>query len=648
MRFYEVYVAESGYQKNEPLTYAFNGVLERGSLVLVPYGRKSAGGFVVRETGQPEFNTKEIVEVLSLQPLPDPVIKLHEWLASYYPSGSGAITQAFVPTGLQVAPRKNQAASSHKTAPPLPELTSQQRDVIKTIKATERKTFLLHGETGSGKTRVYLERAKSALEDGKSALILVPEISLVPQAAALFTDYLGERVTILHSGLTRAKRNKNWLRVLNAEKPLAVIGTRSALFAPLKNIGFIAVDEMHEPAYKQESAPRYYGLRAAARLAQFHDAEIIYGSATPPVVEYFVARQTDVPVLRMTATALPSSEVKRSTVDLRDKKLFSRHRYLSDQLLSAIEQRLDNGEQSLIFLNRRGSFRTILCQACGWQAMCPRCDLPLTYHSDKHHMRCHTCGFHVSPPYACPQCGSDDIIYRSLGTKALVEVLQSFFPEALIRRFDTDNLAEDRLDRHFDAVKAGEVDILVGTQMLGKGLDLPKLSLVGIVNADTSLSTPDFSASERSYQLLHQAIGRVGRGHQLASGSGEVIAQSFQPDNPILAAALNQDWSKMYEHELSERRRFGFPPFCFLLKITVSRKTVSAAESYVSKLHTAVRNLPLKLKVDEPTPSFYERSHGRYNWQLIIRAKDRSQLLKAIKSLPAGDYVYDLDPLNLL
>src|SRR5690606_35592668 len=173
-----------------------------------------------------------------------------------------------------------------------------------------------------------------------------------------------------------------------------------------------------------------------------------------------------------------------------------------------------------------------LCQACGWQAMCPRCDLPLTYHADKHRMVCHTCGFHVSPPYACPQCGSDDITYRSLGTKALVDVLQSFFPEALIKRFDTDNLADERLSRHFDAVRAGEVDILVGTQMLGKGLDLPKLSLVGIINADTSLSTPDFSAGERSYQLLHQAIGRVGRGHV----GGEVIAQTFQPDNPILAA----------------------------------------------------------------------------------------------------------------
>ena len=644
MRYYEIFVAETGYQKSEPLTYYFEDDLEPGTIVRVPYGAKTVSGFVSREAAKPEFKTKPITEIVSATALPKQVLELHEWIMSYYPAGGGAATQAFIPSGLNIKPRKHIKPSERTAAVTLPELTSQQRKVLNTIKSSGRKTYLLHGETGSGKTRIYLERTAAALADGRSALILAPEISLVPQIADVFENSFSGRVVIIHSGLTRAERAKNWLRILHADEPLVVIGTRSALFVPLKSLGFIAVDEMHEPAYKQESAPRYYGLRVAARLSQLHGAEIIYGSATPPIVEYYLASQTGTPILRMTTTALPGSPVKRSIIDLRDKKLFGRHRYLSDQLLEAVEKRLASQQQSLIFLNRRGSFRAILCQACGWQAMCPNCDLPLTYHADKHRMICHTCGFHASPPYACPQCGSDDISYRSLGTKALVDVLQLFFPEALIKRFDTDNLADEQLSRHFDAVRAGKVDILVGTQMLGKGLDLPKLSLVGIVNADTSLSTPDFSAGERSYQLLHQAIGRVGRGHV----GGEVIAQSFQPDNPMLSAALNQEWSELYQRELAERRQFNFPPFCFLLKITVSRKTEASAEAYALKLFGNLKNLGLKLQINNPSPAFYERSHGRFNWQVIVRARDRRLLVNAVQRLPKGDYVCDLDPLNLL
>ncbi len=644
MKYYEVFVTEAGYQKPEPLTYSYDGELVVGTVVVVPFGRKNVSGFVAAEATKPQFKTKPITEVISSRPLPKEVIKLHSWLMGYYPSGSGVATQAFIPSGLEISPRKTPIAKKKKIISDLPKLTSAQQEVIKKIESSNTKTFLLHGETGSGKTRLYFERAGAALSSNKSALILVPEISLVPQVTGIFTDYFDDQVVVMHSGLTRATRNKNWLKILRAKGPLVVIGTRSALFTPLANIGFIAVDEMHEPAYKQESAPRYYGLRVAATLARLHGAEIIYGSATPPVTEYFIAQETKTPLLRIESTAKASNKVKSSIIDLRETKLFSRHRYLSDELLGAIEARLHRGEQSLLFLNRRGSFRAVLCQNCGWQAVCPNCDLPLTYHGDKHQMRCHTCGYHAAPPYNCPKCGSDDIVYRSLGTKALVDALQSFFPEALIRRFDTDNLADEKLHKHFESVKAGETDILVGTQMLGKGLDLPKLSLVGIVNADTSLGVPDFSASERSYQLLHQAIGRVGRGHL----DGEVIIQSFQPESPTLLAASQQQWHKLYENELTERRQFGFPPFYFLLKINVGRKTARAAEENINKLHHAVRAMPLKLKVDEPTPSFYERSHGNYNWQLVIRAKDRGQLVEVIKNLPVGDYTYDLDPLNLL
>jgi primosomal protein N' (replication factor Y) len=643
MQYLSVLVAEASYQKPDPLTYAYPEDIKEGTLVLVPFGRKSVSGIVIACVKKPLFAVKLIDEIISPVPLPKKSLQLLTWLAEYYPSGSGAIVTAFIPSGLLVKPRTTNK-DFQKTGTGLPALTKQQQGVIKSIETTDKKTFLLHGQTGSGKTRIYLERAHAYINGGRSVLILTPEISLVPQLAQSFGAEFGDKVVVLHSNLGRSKRNQAWLKIHTSQKPLVIIGTRSALFAPFHNLGLVIVDEMHEPAYKQESAPYYHGLRLAGKLAQLHQAEIIYGSATPPIVEYYIAEQTNTPILRMDETAKITEAVIKSSIDLKNTSLFSRNPYLSDQLLSAIEKRLNIKEQSLLFLNRRGTARLILCQNCGWQAMCPRCDTPLIYHGDHHTMRCHTCGFHDSPPLSCEVCRSDDIVYRSMGTKALTEALQSLFPNAVIRRFDTDNTAEEQLGRNFELVKSGAVDIIVGTQMLGKGLDLPKLSLVGIVNADTGLSMPDFSSSERNYQLLHQAIGRVGRGHV----GGEVIVQSFNPENALLQAALHQDWKSLYDHELNERKAFGFPPFVYLLKLTISRKSSSTAEVFAQKLRKTITDFKLPLEINEPTPSFYERSHGKYNWQIIIKAKRRTYLTEAISKLPKGDFSYDIDPINLL
>jgi primosomal protein N' (replication factor Y) len=357
-----------------------------------------------------------------------------------------------------------------------------------------------------------------------------------------------------------------------------------------------------------------------------------------------LAETTKMPIVRMQEAAKKGAITTLSVVNLRDKDRFGRNRQLSDALLKAIEKRLVNKEQSLLFLNRRGTARLILCQTCGWQAMCPNCDLPLTFHGDFHELRCHTCGYHTDPPFACPECSGTELRYQSIGTKALVDMLYSLFPEARIRRFDTDTGAKDTLDKHYQAVKAGEVDILVGTQMLGKGLDLPRLSLVGIVTADTSLAIPDYSSAERSYQLLHQAIGRVGRGHL----PGEVIVQTHNPDNPILQAAVKRNWHDLYQAELVERKAFKFPPYRFLAKVGVSRKTTASAEKAAHTLYQQLLAANLAIEPGEPTPAFYEQSHGLYHWQIIIKSTKRSELLAAIKALKPGDWTFDLDPINLL
>ncbi|MDQ3123680.1 MAG: primosomal protein N' [bacterium] len=642
MHYYEVFVAEVGYTKPSPLTYSFPDILVTGAIVLVPFGRKNIAGFVSQKVHKPTFDTKQIIQALTEPPLPLMLRKLHTWLGEYYPSGSGALTQLFVPSGLDV---KNRGITEKQPTPTdLPPITEQQKKILHKIDSSTKRTFLLHGATGSGKTRIYLERAGIEMKNGSSVLILTPEISLVPQLAKVFAEQFGDKVVTMHSGLTKSTRNRHWSQILKATEPLIIIGTRSALFSPIKKLGLIVIDEMHEPAYKQEQAPRYQALRVAGALAKLHGADTIYGSATPPIIEHYIAEATGIPILHMTKTALTSQKVTRTIVDMKDKNLFSRHPSISDPLLTALEKNLQNHQQSMLFLNRRGTARLILCHICGWQAMCPRCDIPLTYHGDNHTMRCHTCGYRGRPPYACPDCGSDNITYRSIGTKALVDTLHKLLPEAVVKRFDTDNYAAEKLAHHFESIQKGDVDILVGTQMIGKGLDLPKLSLVGIINADTGLNMPDFSAAERSYQLLHQAIGRVGRGHTL----GEVIVQTYNPLNPLLLAAVTQNWQLLYEQELAERRRFGFPPFRFMLKIDVNRKSAKAAEEFVSKLHQHIIQMRLPIELSEPAPAFYERSHGSYHWQLVIKSKIRSRLVQVMSSLPAGNYNYDIDPINLL
>lgn len=640
MNYYEVFAAETRYQKREPLTYEFNGKLHPGQIIMVPYGKRLATGFIVRQVEKPAFATKSIEQISELT-LPTSSTKLHSWMLDFYHYGSGAITQLFLPSDII---KPSEPAKPKSVAPvDLPALTKPQAKALDQINSTGN-TFLLHGETGSGKTRIYLELAKRNLSKGRSVIILTPEISLTPQLVDSFLKTFGNKVLTIHSGLSKAVKRRSWQRALTSNEPLIVIGTRSALFTPLKNIGLIVVDEMHEPAYKQDSSPRYYALRVAAAASKIHGAKTIYGSATPSITDYYLASNKKTPIIRITETAIKSQPVTKTIIDLKDLSQFGRDRYLSEQLIKAIEARLNRHEQSLLFLNRRGTARQIICKQCGWQALCSRCDLPLVFHADSHNLRCHTCGLTQSPPYSCPECQASDLTYRSLGTKALADNLARLFPEARIARFDTDNLVAESLERNFDKVRSGEIDIIIGTQMLGKGLDLPHLSLVGIINADTSLTMPDFSSAERNYQLLHQAIGRVGRGHK----ASEVIIQSFRPDDPLLKAAVNQDWQKLYEIELRERQSFLFPPFCFLLKLSTARASAESAEAQLLKLKRLVADMKLPISAEDPTPSFYERSHGKYNWQLIIKSKDRSHLIKIMEQLPPGDYTADIDPLNLL
>lgn len=648
MDYYRVWVASSSYRGDESLTYSSEQPLASGMLVAVPLQKKITVGIVDIKTIKPAFTARPIKAVLDSVPLPSSFLELTHWIKDYYPSTYGQILLASLPSSLLTKPRTDMETGSvplyAESLSKLPTLTDEQSQVLEQIGTKGASSFLLHGETGSGKTRIYLESAKRALEKNRSVLVMTPEIGLVPQLARIFETHMAAPVVVFHSMLTPGQRRDAWLRILHATEPLVVIGPRSALFTPMRNLGLIVMDEAHEAAYKQEQAPYYQTSRVAARLAKLHDCSFMMGTATPLVADYYAYEQKNLPILRLSALAIKDATPPVvTTVRLNDRAQFVRSSYLSEALLSAIRSALDAKEQSLVYLNRRGSARVILCQNCGWQALCPNCDSPLVYHGDEHSLRCHICGHKEASPNNCPDCQNTDITFRAIGTKAIVEELARIFPETHIQRFDTDNAKGERLENLFESVKEGKVDILVGTQILGKGLDLALLSVVGIVQADTSLLIPDYTADETTYQQLVQIIGRVGRGHR----AGKVIIQSYEPEGVAVQAAIKRDYRLFYEGQLKERQLFGFPPFYYLLKLNCHRASSKSAETAASKLKDHLRTLNLPVEVIGPSPSFHAKRANQHYWQLVIKAKQRRPLLSIVNNLPSG-WAYDIDPMNLL
>lgn len=645
MYYYEVWVRSNRYHGQEPLTYSHSKRLRTGTIVYVELQKEPVLGFISGITSEPRFKTKPITAVLDLPVLPSHLLKLTAWLQRYYPAPLGVLAQQLLPANLAKkhleAPLELQLGTPETGG--LPPLSSEQRRAVAAM--NEQDTYILHGVTGSGKTRVYTELAGQAVAAGTSAIILTPEISLTSQLAGRFREIFGDRVIVLHSQLKPAERQQAWLTCLRSKEPLIVIGARSALFAPLGSLGLIVLDESHESAYKQEQAPQYQAGRVAAYLASLSRAKLVLGSATPSLSDYYLAKQKSKPIIKLNQLAQPGKHPATEivVVDRKEHDLFNRSSYLSQPLIAAVEGALSRGEQTLLYLNRRGTARLVLCENCGWQATCPHCDLPLTYHGDHHRLRCHSCDYGAPAPSSCPQCGHTDIVFKTAGTKAIVDDVKRLFPQARVMRFDTDNLRAERFEQQYDKVRAGEVDILIGTQLLAKGLDLPRLTVLGILLADTSLYLPDFSAQERTFQLISQVLGRIGRGHL----PGRAVIQTYHPDHPVLRATINGDYEGFYDTEMAARQQFLFPPFCYLLKLTVRRVSTKAAETAAEALKSHITSVGASVTIEGPAPSFYEKLQNKYQWQLVVKAKNRGELLKVISSLPSGAS-YDLDPMDLL
>lgn len=649
MRYYEVFVADSRYRRDSPLTYSYEERLRPGHVVTIPLQNRVVTGFVLREVDKPEFTTKPIKTTLSSHLLPKHCLELANWLKDYYKSSLGEALRLFAPSAPVVRAfvldekqliDQNIELELHLEQP----LTSDQKKALSAIAKAKTTTMLLHGDTSTGKTRVYLDLARQTLDAGRSVMMLTPEIALTSQLEHIFASQLAYPVYVLHSQLTPGKRKKIWLAILESSQPVVVIGPRSALFSPARELGLIILDEAHEPSYKQEQGLRYLAGRVASQLGLYTGAKVVMGTATPSVSDYYLAERHKA-IARMTQPAIESrfSKLDSEIVDIKDRTNFRKDPYLSNQLIDAISRTLSAKRQVMIYLNRRGSARLILCNVCGWQLLCPNCDVPLVYHADDHITRCHICGYRTPPPIACPKCNNPDVIYKSVGTKALIEAVAKLFPEYRVQRFDSDNVSGERVHELYHRMRNGEIDVLVGTQVLAKGFDLPKLGLVGIVVAETSLALPDYSSEERSFQLLYQVIGRVGRGHV----HGRVVVQTYDPTNVVVQAALRRDYQKFYKHSLKQRQDYRFPPFSYLLQLVCRRTTSAGAESAAMSLAKQLAVLKLPVEIVGPTPAFYGRRGRYYYWQLVLKSKQRKYLLKLAQHVPPN-WTIDLDPIDLL
>ena len=538
-------------------------------------------------------------------------------------------------------------------------LNADQQRALETILAglqtTSPKPILLLGVTGSGKTEVYLQAARQVLDLGKTVLVLVPEISLTPQTVRSFKARFAamqEQVAVLHSNLSQGERFDEWHRIRKGIARI-VIGARSAVFAPLPDLGLIIVDEEHENTYKQENVPRYHGRDVAVLRAAFESCAIVLGSATPSLESWHNTQSGKYTLLRLDHRADGQSMPLVRIVDMRLEA--AKHKgapaILSDKLRAALEQRLTKGEQAILFLNRRGFARSLQCPQCGHVCQCPHCAVALTYHRPDERLVCHVCGHQAIVPRRCPECKDPAIILQGYGTQKVEEVLAKVLPTAKIARIDADAMRRKHALRDtLNAFKSHKIDVLVGTQMIAKGLHFPNVTLVGILNADLSLHVPDFRAGERTFQLITQVAGRAGRGDL----EGEVIVQTFTPHSPSIQYARQHDFDGYAEQEMEFRRQFGFPPFSHCAVLTSRSNHERRAEFTLQNLHLRLaENLPPGISLGEVLPSPLVRAHGQHRFQVILRSQQARPLTRHVQTILAHTtlpedvtVVFDMDALS--
>ena len=693
--------------------YKLTTQVETGCRVVVPFRKRDVEGFVVgfRKDAPPDIEVHEIGNVLDTIPLLRPdIFNLCRWVADYYTTPIGEVLKAALPPGISAkhveglqhspprrggvdAPSKAKAQTGWREArvrqgeasiedrqdisaelttparqlllscratPPLRGgelvMTPDQTKALSTINSTPGfRPILLHGVTGSGKTEIYMQAVEHFLAAGKTSLILVPEIGLTPQLTDQFARRFPNQIAILHSSLTRRQRIDEWLRIYRGEVPI-VIGTRSAVFAPLGNLALIVVDEEHETSYKQEEVPRYHARDTAVMRAKLAGAAVVLGSATPSMESFHNAASQKYDYVMLTTRVegrpLPAVEI----VNMREEYAAEgKQVVLSRRLLEAINARLDRGEQTMILLNRRGYATFLLCRHCGFTFQCNSCSVAMTYHRSIEKLLCHYCGLARRPPARCPECDSEYIHYVGEGTERLEAELKCRFPDARVGRIDRDAMRHMRdYERVLGGFRAGDIDILAGTQMIAKGHDFPRVTLVGVVGADAPLALPDFRAAERTFQLLTQVAGRSGRGGR----PGEVVIQSYFPDHYTFQLAVTQRFEDFYARESRYRKAMFYPPFAALAGIMVTDRDRGRAADTAREIGEYLDSLRSNaMRILGPAPAPLERIKRMHRQQLLIKSSSRASLHHLLgrlrqyiedRKFGSTRVFIDVDPVSLL
>lgn len=664
---------------SEALTYSFSEPLQRGQLVNVPLGKRKVKGLVLGPTSEkPDFEVKSIDSIdTEYAPLPESFVKWLEWLAQYYLHPVGQVAQsAFPPL------KKIEKQRQSKRPPVIPQLesdsalnlTEEQQKCFEDISKYQGfSTHLVFGVTGSGKTEIYLRLLEDVLKAGKKGIVLVPEISLTPQLIQRFARRFGDKIAALHSQLTDRERTNQWWDVVEGKKSI-LIGARSALFCPVENLGLIIVDEEHEPSFKQDEKLKYNGRDAAVMMGKLLNCPVVLGSATPSLESWKNAQDGKYHLhtlrRRVANRALPDVEVidlrHQKSDDEEKKKVIEKYSHLpfwlSPQLYERIGEVLDRGDQAALFLNRRGVAQMVVCPACGHTRECPNCDISLTLHAHSH-LVCHYCDYHENFKTKCPDCKEGELQAIGLGTELLETDLSRLFPGKKIARADRDEIQnradlEDMIAR----MESGDIDILVGTQMIAKGLDFPKLKLVGLVLADVGFNLPDFRATERSFQLITQMSGRSGRHVKEGESPGLVIVQTFNVEHDSITYAKNHDFEGFAQHELNIRSQLNYPPVGRLVSFRIQGVHLSKVEEAAGLLARRAQALKSQfsqynaIEVLGPAEAPLSKLRGQFRYHLLIKSAHIAavnpfsrQLLGDQEWVPSGvKILIDIDPMSLL
>ena len=612
MKYVDVVIDNKSEYMDSFFTYLAPDYINVGDKVTIPLARKQKGaeGYVVSIDTVPGIEADKVKEIIGIdkdRSLTPEIIDTAIWMKSRYGVKYIDAIRMFDVTGKRV-PKQIKAYDETKLEDE-PTLSEEQKyavlDICNSIDNQLGKSFLIHGVTNSGKTEVYIRAVKSAIARGKSAIVLVPEIALSSQIAERFSKRFGkEQVAIMHSKLKTSERLAEWMRIKSGEAKI-VVGARTAVFAPASDIGVIIIDEEHESTYKSDHNPKFETVDVAFRRSKYHNATLVLGSATPSIVSYNRAMDGIYQLIEMKNRIGNSIMPEVQIVDMRDELRSGNSSIISRKLLASITQTVKDGDQVILFLNRRGFSTQVLCPECGYIMMCPDCDITLTYHKKENAAICHYCGRKFKVPEICPECGNSTLSFIGTGTERLEETIEELVPNAKVERFDLDtakNSSEIKKTlRHFNS---GKTNILVGTQILAKGLDFKNVGLVGIILADSSLNIPDYRSPERTFQLITQVSGRAGR----EGGKSKVILQTYQPEDDTIKKAANRDYYGFYEQELAHRKNMNYPPFSDIITVIFVDKKGSKTE-YSSTLDHAndfrkyllsMKNLPTGTTIYEP------------------------------------------------